>query len=176
MLPDAHRRRDLQTVLCREVSPDGGLQKVSCLERNTDRLRVRVTDEFSEGGSALSCAAGTSEQLHNPQQHPTLLKRFKMGGGGKVPYPKHVWSPSGGWYAQPTRGWYAQPPTGRPIPRCHFSLSSELQHSLGRSARKEKSDTRCLKKAGSTPADSALHFPMLIPYISLTNPAAGADK
>lgn len=24
-----------------------------------------------------------------------------MGGGGKVPYPKHVWSPSGGWYAQP---------------------------------------------------------------------------
>ncbi|KAF3072633.1 hypothetical protein V8C43DRAFT_264538 [Trichoderma afarasin] len=24
-----------------------------------------------------------------------------MGGGGKIPYPKHVWSPSGGWYAQP---------------------------------------------------------------------------
>ncbi|KAJ4165320.1 hypothetical protein LMH87_006956 [Akanthomyces muscarius] len=24
-----------------------------------------------------------------------------MGGGGKVPYPKHVWSPAGGWYAQP---------------------------------------------------------------------------
>ncbi|CAF3504410.1 hypothetical protein SNK03_002262 [Fusarium graminearum] len=23
------------------------------------------------------------------------------GGGGKVPYPKHVWSPAGGWYAQP---------------------------------------------------------------------------
>ncbi|KAI9780408.1 MAG: hypothetical protein M1816_002866 [Peltula sp. TS41687] len=23
------------------------------------------------------------------------------GGGGKIPYPKHVWSPSGGWYAQP---------------------------------------------------------------------------
>ncbi|MCJ1365810.1 hypothetical protein MMC16_004935 [Acarospora aff. strigata] len=22
-------------------------------------------------------------------------------GGGKIPYPKHVWSPSGGWYAQP---------------------------------------------------------------------------
>ncbi|KAL8921319.1 MAG: hypothetical protein Q9172_004092 [Xanthocarpia lactea] len=21
--------------------------------------------------------------------------------GGKIPYPKHVWSPSGGWYAQP---------------------------------------------------------------------------
>ncbi|KOS45418.1 hypothetical protein ACN38_g3669 [Penicillium nordicum] len=24
-----------------------------------------------------------------------------MGGGGKIPYPKEVWSPSGGWYAQP---------------------------------------------------------------------------
>ncbi|KAF4513024.1 hypothetical protein G6O67_000348 [Ophiocordyceps sinensis] len=24
-----------------------------------------------------------------------------MGGGAKIPYPKHVWSPSGGWYAQP---------------------------------------------------------------------------
>ncbi|PWW73175.1 hypothetical protein C7212DRAFT_332595, partial [Tuber magnatum] len=23
------------------------------------------------------------------------------GGGGKIPYPKHVWSPSGGWYSQP---------------------------------------------------------------------------
>ncbi|PGH11525.1 hypothetical protein AJ80_07091 [Polytolypa hystricis UAMH7299] len=24
-----------------------------------------------------------------------------MGGGPKVRYPKHVWSPAGGWYAQP---------------------------------------------------------------------------
>ncbi|KAF8477391.1 hypothetical protein BDZ91DRAFT_709172 [Kalaharituber pfeilii] len=24
-----------------------------------------------------------------------------MGGGGKIPYPKHVWSPSGGWYSRP---------------------------------------------------------------------------
>ncbi|KAI5779981.1 hypothetical protein EDC01DRAFT_279899 [Geopyxis carbonaria] len=24
-----------------------------------------------------------------------------MGGGGKIPYPKHVWSPTGGWYSQP---------------------------------------------------------------------------
>ncbi|KAK4193847.1 hypothetical protein QBC35DRAFT_446183 [Podospora australis] len=24
-----------------------------------------------------------------------------MGGGPKIPYPKHVWSPAGGWYAQP---------------------------------------------------------------------------
>ncbi|RQM07860.1 hypothetical protein DH86_00000735 [Scytalidium sp. 3C] len=29
-----------------------------------------------------------------------------MGGGGKIPYPKHVWSPAGGWYAQP-RNWKA---------------------------------------------------------------------
>ncbi|KAK0641611.1 hypothetical protein B0T16DRAFT_420193 [Cercophora newfieldiana] len=24
-----------------------------------------------------------------------------MGGGPRVPYPKHVWSPAGGWYTQP---------------------------------------------------------------------------
>lgn len=169
MLPDAHRRRDLQTVLCREVSPDGGLQKVSCLERNTDRLRVRVTDEFSEGGSALSCAAGP------PPNNFTTHNNIQL------------YLSASRWVAEEkyrTRSTYGvrredgthNLPTGRPIPRCHFSLYSELQHSLGRSARKEKSDTRCLKKAGSTPADSALHFPMLIPYISLTNPAAGADK
>ncbi|KAI7543540.1 hypothetical protein KC331_g7341 [Hortaea werneckii] len=29
---------------------------------------------------------------------PTKLLR---SGGGKIPYPKHVWSPAGGWYAQP---------------------------------------------------------------------------
>ncbi|KAI6787166.1 hypothetical protein KC356_g9382 [Hortaea werneckii] len=29
---------------------------------------------------------------------PTQLLR---SGGGKIPYPKHVWSPAGGWYAQP---------------------------------------------------------------------------
>ncbi|SMQ54740.1 unnamed protein product [Zymoseptoria tritici ST99CH_1A5] len=29
---------------------------------------------------------------------PSLILR---GGGGKVPYPKHVWSPAGGWYSQP---------------------------------------------------------------------------
>merc|ERR1712054_174212 len=28
-------------------------------------------------------------------------RAVKMGGGGKSPYPKHVWSPAGGWYAQP---------------------------------------------------------------------------
>ncbi|KAK7539443.1 uncharacterized protein J3D65DRAFT_618651 [Phyllosticta citribraziliensis] len=29
-----------------------------------------------------------------------------MGGGGKIPYPKHVWSPAGGWYGQP-KNWKA---------------------------------------------------------------------
>ncbi|KAJ6109373.1 hypothetical protein N7486_001608 [Penicillium sp. IBT 16267x] len=24
-----------------------------------------------------------------------------MGGGGKIPYPKEVWSPAGGWYSRP---------------------------------------------------------------------------
>merc|ERR1712054_363535 len=34
----------------------------------------------------------------SPNGHPRAVK---MGGGGKIPYPKHVWSPAGGWYAQP---------------------------------------------------------------------------
>nr|OQO26138.1 hypothetical protein B0A51_07564 [Rachicladosporium sp. CCFEE 5018] len=29
---------------------------------------------------------------------PSLILR---SAGGKIPYPKHVWSPAGGWYAQP---------------------------------------------------------------------------
>ncbi|TKA63478.1 hypothetical protein B0A55_10614 [Friedmanniomyces simplex] len=29
---------------------------------------------------------------------PTLALR---SAGSKIPYPKHVWSPAGGWYAQP---------------------------------------------------------------------------
>merc|ERR1712098_525268 len=32
---------------------------------------------------------------------PSLHLSLTMGGGGKIPYPKHVWSPAGGWYAQP---------------------------------------------------------------------------
>ncbi|KAG2746600.1 hypothetical protein P692DRAFT_20835748 [Suillus brevipes Sb2] len=24
-----------------------------------------------------------------------------MGGGARYPYPKHVWSPAGGWWARP---------------------------------------------------------------------------
>merc|ERR1711988_311844 len=34
----------------------------------------------------------------SPNGHPRAVK---MGGGVKIPYPKHVWSPAGGWYAQP---------------------------------------------------------------------------
>ncbi|KAL8845107.1 MAG: hypothetical protein Q9205_001989 [Flavoplaca limonia] len=26
---------------------------------------------------------------------------IEQASGGKIPYPKHVWSPAGGWYAQP---------------------------------------------------------------------------
>ncbi|KAK0477700.1 hypothetical protein EDD18DRAFT_75551 [Armillaria luteobubalina] len=25
-----------------------------------------------------------------------------MGGGGRYPYPKYVWSPAGGWWVQPS--------------------------------------------------------------------------
>ncbi|KAJ7121289.1 hypothetical protein C8R43DRAFT_1136545 [Mycena crocata] len=27
--------------------------------------------------------------------------RALEGGGGRYPYPKHVWSPAGGWWSQP---------------------------------------------------------------------------
>ncbi|KAJ4584678.1 hypothetical protein HRR81_000484 [Exophiala dermatitidis] len=30
-----------------------------------------------------------------------LSEIANMGGGGKIPYPKHIWSPAGGWYGQP---------------------------------------------------------------------------
>ncbi|KFY71705.1 hypothetical protein V499_08107 [Pseudogymnoascus sp. VKM F-103] len=33
--------------------------------------------------------------------HHDYSQFIKMGGGAKVPYPKHVWSPAGGWYTQP---------------------------------------------------------------------------
>jgi hypothetical protein len=33
--------------------------------------------------------------------HSFISIQAKMGGGGKIPYPKEVWSPAGGWYAQP---------------------------------------------------------------------------
>merc|ERR1712230_184801 len=39
-------------------------------------------------------------------EHPTYYTTMRptqllRSGGGKIPYPKHVWSPAGGWYAQP---------------------------------------------------------------------------
>ncbi|TGZ82868.1 hypothetical protein EX30DRAFT_394133 [Ascodesmis nigricans] len=41
-------------------------------------------------------------QLTTP--HPSSIPHYNltMGGGGKIPYPKHVWSPAGGWYSQPS--------------------------------------------------------------------------
>ncbi|KFA73647.1 hypothetical protein S40288_02567 [Stachybotrys chartarum IBT 40288] len=45
--------------------------------------------------------SGTNEPRFPPPELVSFADYFKMGGGGKVPYPKHVWSPAGGWYAQP---------------------------------------------------------------------------
>ena len=42
-----------------------------------------------------------NETSHLPTTIVEARLPAKMGGGGKVPYPKHVWSPAGGWYAQP---------------------------------------------------------------------------
>jgi hypothetical protein len=43
-------------------------------------------------------SSGLPSLLELPAQLPSTVK---MGGGGKIPYPKHVWSPAGGWYGQP---------------------------------------------------------------------------
>ncbi|KAF3903144.1 hypothetical protein ABW21_db0206841 [Orbilia brochopaga] len=54
-----------------------------------------------------------------------------MGGGGKIPYPKHVWSPAGGWYAQP-KNWRQNSLTmaalGAGILVIVFSASTKLEH------------------------------------------------
>ncbi|KAF2666608.1 hypothetical protein BT63DRAFT_457559 [Microthyrium microscopicum] len=34
----------------------------------------------------------------NLEKHPLKGEHLRTG---RVPYPKHVWSPAGGWYAQP---------------------------------------------------------------------------
>jgi hypothetical protein len=60
-----------------------------------------------------------------------LLSIFNMGGGGKIPYPKHVWSPSGGWNAQP-KNWKANTITFSlliaGITAAGWKLSAEREH------------------------------------------------
>ncbi|KAL2120765.1 hypothetical protein VTJ04DRAFT_4792 [Mycothermus thermophilus] len=55
-----------------------------------------TTTSSTQPGSSLSTSA-----LSPPDHTPLFLTTDTMGGGGKIPYPKHVWSPSGGWYCQP---------------------------------------------------------------------------
>ncbi|QKX62353.1 uncharacterized protein TRUGW13939_09512 [Talaromyces rugulosus] len=54
-----------------------------------------------------------------------------MGGGPKIPYPKEVWSPAGGWYAQPGN-WKANTAimfaTIFGIAAATWSLSAEREH------------------------------------------------
>ncbi|KAH8172706.1 hypothetical protein LIA77_06961 [Sarocladium implicatum] len=38
---------------------------------------------------------------HSLQTSIEIENSIWYGGGGKIPYPKHVWSPAGGWYGQP---------------------------------------------------------------------------
>lgn len=50
--------------------------------------------------------AATNHPLHPLHTRPTNTSAMRatqilLGGGGKVPYPKHVWSPAGGWYSRP---------------------------------------------------------------------------
>ncbi|KAI1327490.1 hypothetical protein F5Y16DRAFT_191699 [Xylariaceae sp. FL0255] len=54
-----------------------------------------------------------------------------MGGGPRVPYPKHVWSPAGGWYAQPAN-WKRNTAIAMTamlgITACAFYLSAQLEY------------------------------------------------
>ncbi|KAF2199188.1 hypothetical protein GQ43DRAFT_376869 [Delitschia confertaspora ATCC 74209] len=54
-----------------------------------------------------------------------------MGGGGKIPYPKHVWSPAGGWYAQPNN-WKANTAVMAAaifgITACVWAVSAEKEY------------------------------------------------
>ncbi|KAH6635361.1 hypothetical protein B0J18DRAFT_406905 [Chaetomium sp. MPI-SDFR-AT-0129] len=54
-----------------------------------------------------------------------------MGGGPKIPYPKHVWSPSGGWYAQPAN-WKRNTAIAIAcmfgITACVWKISAELEY------------------------------------------------
>ncbi|KAH7371436.1 hypothetical protein BKA66DRAFT_469806 [Pyrenochaeta sp. MPI-SDFR-AT-0127] len=65
--------------------------------------------------------------------HPfdSAQAHITMGGGGKVPYPKHVWSPAGGWYAQPAN-WKANTAVlgvvFGGIVGAIFMLSARLEH------------------------------------------------
>ncbi|KAK6525798.1 hypothetical protein TWF281_010842 [Arthrobotrys megalospora] len=58
-----------------------------------------------------------------------------MGGGGKIPYPKHVWTPSGGWYAQP-KNWRTNTLTmgallvGISVMTLHLSANIEHRESM----------------------------------------------
>ncbi|KAK2787402.1 hypothetical protein FQN53_005313 [Emmonsiellopsis sp. PD_33] len=53
-----------------------------------------------------------------------------MGGGGKIRYPTHVWSPAGGWYSQPAN-WKANTAiiglVGFGIAAMAFSVSAQKE-------------------------------------------------
>ncbi|KAL0930434.1 uncharacterized protein CTRU02_214509 [Colletotrichum truncatum] len=73
----------------------------STLERWSNGV-PQITTSRSESACKSSKPVEAGKRLSSPQ-HPVSLvaKLVKMGGGPKVPYPKHVWSPAGGWYTQP---------------------------------------------------------------------------
>ncbi|KAH8585579.1 hypothetical protein B0O99DRAFT_646628 [Bisporella sp. PMI_857] len=54
-----------------------------------------------------------------------------MGGGGKIPYPKHVWSPAGGWYSNP-KNWKSNTAVmgaiGLAIVAGMWKLSADREH------------------------------------------------
>ncbi|KAL9131617.1 MAG: hypothetical protein Q9217_000505 [Psora testacea] len=89
----------------REKAHDVGFQKVLREPRLLPRPR---TNDHKLLHSTLPCKLTTTSTMTGPPQGDHSIKTVQAKGaavshghGGKIPYPKHVWSPSGGWYAQP---------------------------------------------------------------------------
>ncbi len=89
-----------QSQFCQGSESRAELMSPKANDRST--LRAAPCDEPSRPCPAATQVVNIiSETCHLPTTIVEPRTPAKMGGGGKVPYPKHVWSPAGGWYAQP---------------------------------------------------------------------------
>ncbi|KAG9195307.1 hypothetical protein G6011_00428 [Alternaria panax] len=88
----------------RQKKQDGGVGGSSNWPgRVFAQVMIATAKEFPPSPGPVLALACDSDLTAAPQPaYPTNPhNHFTMGGGGKIPYPKHVWSPAGGWYAQP---------------------------------------------------------------------------
>ena len=77
MVTDAHRRRDLQTIQRREISPDFGLQIVSCRDLKYESANFPLKDPEPAGklrftGTLFSSYPTTDFTTHKPTTKNTI--------------------------------------------------------------------------------------------------------